>query len=160
MNLNNVNKTEGEFHPPSKKIAIVASRFNELVVEKLIAGAQDILIRHGVSPNQIDLIRVPGAFEIPVVCLATAKTNQYAGIITLGAVIRGETAHFDYVASAAANGVVQVQMQTGVPITFGVLTTQDTQQALARSGGTVGNKGAEAALALLETINVLGKIHD
>lgn len=150
----------GHFQAPAKKIAIVASRFNELIVDRLIAGAEDTLLRHGVKPEQIEIMRVPGAYDIPLVCLHAAKTGQYAGIVSLGAVIRGATAHFEYVAGCCANGVLQAQMQTGVPMTFGVLTTENMEQALARAGSTVGNKGSEAAAGLLEVINLLSKIND
>jgi 6,7-dimethyl-8-ribityllumazine synthase len=153
-----MNEIVGDFSVPTKKIAIVASRFNEFVVDRLIAGAKDILLRHGVKLSQIELMRVPGAYEIPIAALAAAKTGQYAGIIALGTVIRGETAHFDYVASGCTNGLMQAQLQTGIPMTFGVLTTENLEQAVARAGSTVGNKGTEAAVGLLEMISLLGKI--
>jgi 6,7-dimethyl-8-ribityllumazine synthase len=150
----------GEFYAPQKSIAIVAARFNEFMVERLIAGAQDTLLRHGVKAQQIELIRVPGAYEIPLACQRAAQTNRFAGVIALGAVIRGETAHFDYVAGGCANGLMQAQLKTEVPMTLGVITTEDKDQAIARAGSTAGNKGAEAAMALLEMISVLGKIND
>jgi 6,7-dimethyl-8-ribityllumazine synthase len=150
----------GEFHTPQGNIAIIASRFNEFIVDRLIHGAVDALVRHGVKLNQIDVIKVPGAFEIPIACQQAANTKRYAGIVTLGAVIRGETAHFDYVAGSCANGVLQAQLATQVPMTFGVLTTESIEQAVARAGSTAGNKGSEAALALIEMINLLGKIND
>lgn len=150
----------GELHAPQGNIAIVASRFNEFIVERLLNGAMDALVRSGVKANQIDVIRVPGAFEIPIACQQAALTKRYAGIVTLGVVIRGETAHFDYVAGSCANGVLQAQLATQVPMTFGVLTTESIEQAVARAGCTAGNKGAEAAIALVEMINLLGKIND
>lgn len=150
----------GEFHSPQGNIAIVAARFNEFIVDRLINGAVDALVRHGVKTNQIDIIRVPGAFEIPIACQHAANTKRYAGIVTLGAVIRGETAHFDYVAGSCANGVLQAQLSSKIPMTFGVLTTESIEQAVARAGATAGNKGAEAAIALIEMINLLGKIND
>lgn len=150
----------GDFAAPTKKIAIIAARFNEFIVDRLVAGAKDALLRHGVKLSQIELMRVPGAYEIPIACLAAAKTQQYSGIVALGSVIRGDTAHFDYVASGCANGLMQAQLQTGVPMTFGVLTTENIEQAVARAGSTVGNKGTEAAIGLLEMINLLGKIND
>jgi 6,7-dimethyl-8-ribityllumazine synthase len=150
----------GEFHTPHGNIAIIASRFNEFIVDRLINGAIDTLVRHGVKANQIDVIKVPGAFEIPIACQQAALTKRYAGIVTLGAVIRGETAHFDYVAGCCANGVLQAQLATQIPMTFGVLTTESIEQAVARAGSTAGNKGSEAALALIEMINLLGKIND
>ncbi len=150
----------GDFIAPKGNIAIVASRFNELIVDRLIAGAIDALKRHGVKENQIEVIRVPGAYEIPIACQAAAQTKRFVGIVTLGAVIRGETAHFDYVAGAAANGILQAQLATNIPMTFGVITTENIEQAVARAGSTAGNKGSEAAIGLLEMINLLGKIND
>lgn len=137
------------------KIAIVASRFNGEIVDKLIEGAEETLQNEGISKENIHLYRVPGALEIPVVCLHAAQSKQYAGIIALGAVVKGETYHFEYVAGPCCDGVMQVQLQTGVPMTNAVLTTVNREQALARAGGSVGNKGSEAASGLLEVINVL-----
>lgn len=150
----------GEFYAPQGKIAIVASRFNEFVVERLVHGAMDALVRHGVKASDIEIARVPGAYEIPLACQNLAQTKRYAGIIALGAVIRGATAHFEYVAGACANGILQAQLATNIPMTFGVITTENIEQAVARAGSTAGNKGSEAALALIEMINLLGKIHD
>lgn len=155
---NEITEIMCDYSVPAKKIAIVATRFNELVVDRLIAGAKDTLLRHGVKPAQIELMRVAGAYEIPMACLVAAKSNQYSGIVALGTVIRGATAHFEYVASACASGLMQAQLQTGIPMAFGVLTTENLEQALARAGSTVGNKGSEAAIALLEMINLLRKI--
>lgn len=155
---NQITEIMCDYSVPAKKIAIIASRFNELVVDRLIAGAKDALLRHGVKPAQIELMRVAGAYEIPMACLAAAKSAQYSGIVALGTVIRGATAHFEYVASACASGLMQVQLQTGIPIAFGVLTTENLEQALARAGSTVGNKGTEAAITLLEMINLLRKM--
>lgn len=149
----------GDLYAPQGNIAIVASRFNEFIVERLVSGAMDAFLRHGVKANQIEVIRVPGAFEIPIACQQAANTKRYAGIVTLGVVIRGETAHFDYVAGACANGVLQAQLSTNIPMTFGVLTTESIEQAVARAGSTAGNKGSEAAMALIEMINLLGKIN-
>ncbi len=150
----------GGFYTPAKKIAVVASRFNENVVERLVKGAIDILVRHGVQSQEIECIWVPGAFEIPLACQRVAQTNRFSGIVALGAVIRGATAHFDYVAGACANGITQVQLKTDLPIAFGVLTTDTIEQAIERAGSKAGNKGADAAMALLEMIDVLGKIND
>lgn len=150
---------EGNFLAPNGNIAIVASRFNEFFVENLVTGAKDMLCRHGVKESQIEIIRVPGAFEIPLVCQKVAETGRFAGIIAVGAVIRGSTPHFDYVAGACANGITQVQLKTNCPITFGVLTTDTIEQAIERSGTKAGNKGSECALALLEMINLLDKIN-
>ena len=142
------------------KVAIVAARFNGAIVDNLVKGAIDILTRSGLEQKNIDLVWVPGAFEIPIAALAAAKTGKYNGLVTLGAVIKGATAHFDYVASGATNGIMTAMQQTGVPITFGVLTTENLEQAIQRAGSTVGNKGAEAAMALLEMIDVLEQIHE
>lgn len=150
----------GDFSAPAGNIAIVASRFNDFIVERLIAGAQDTLLRHGVKPNQLEIIRVPGAYEIPLACQQLAITNRFVGIVALGVVIRGSTAHFDYVAGGCANGIQNVQLKTSVPITFGVLTTDTIEQAVERSGTKAGNKGSDCAVALLEMINLLGKIND
>ncbi len=150
----------GDLMTPQGNIAIVASRFNEFMVERLIAGAKDALLRHGVKEESIDLIRVPGGYEIPLAAQAAAKTGRYAGVITLGVVIRGDTAHFDYVAGGCAQGLMQAQLKTDIPMSFGVLTTENMEQAIARSGATAGNKGAEAAVALIEMMNLLRKIHD
>lgn len=150
----------GDFYTPKGNIAIVASRFNEFVVDRLVSGAMDALVRHGVKAGDIEIVRVPGAYEIPLACQNLAQTKRYAGIIALGVVIRGATAHFEYVASACANGVLQAQLATNVPMTFGVLTTESIEQAVARAGSTAGNKGSEAAMGLIEMINLLGKIND
>lgn len=156
--MTNAVEIGGTIEAPRGKIAIVASRFNEMVVNQLIAGAESGLTRHGMSVDQIEIMKVPGAYEIPLMCQQAAKSGRYVGIIALGAVIRGDTAHFDYVAGPCAQGIMQVQLQTGVPITFGVLTTENMEQALARAGGTVGNKGTEAAIGLLEVLGVLNKL--
>ncbi len=150
----------GDFYAPNGKIAIVASRFNDTIVNRLIEGAQDALLRHGVKASQIEVAKVPGAYEIPLACQRLAQTHRYDGIIALGTVIRGATAHFDYVAGACANGILQVQLATNVPILFGVLTTESIEQAVERSGTIAGNKGYEAAMGLLEMINLFGKIND
>lgn len=154
-----IRELSGELIAIKGTIAIVASRFNEIVVDRLVLGATDSLIRHGLARHQIELVRVPGAYEIPIVCQNLAQTGRYAGIIALGAVIRGATSHFDYVAGGCANGIMQTQLKTNVPISFGVLTTENQEQAFERAGSKAGNKGVEAAMALLETINLLGKIN-
>lgn len=149
----------GRYQAPKKKIAIIAARFNELIVDRLVDGAEDTLLRYGVKLDQIEILRVPGAYELPLVCLEAAKSGMYDGIIALGAVVRGATAHFEYVAGNCASGIMQAQLQTGVPMMLGVLTTEDMEQGLARAGSTVGNKGSEAAIGLLEMINLLDTIH-
>jgi 6,7-dimethyl-8-ribityllumazine synthase len=145
---------EGHLGPVAGRIALLASRFNELVVERLIAGARDALLRHGIADASLTLVRVPGAFELPWGAQRLAATGHYRGIVALGCVIRGDTAHFDYVAGGAANGLMQVGLAHGLPIGFGVLTVDTLEQALDRAGGKAGNKGAEAALAVLEQLHL------
>ena len=136
------------------RFALVASRFNEFIVERLVGGATDCIIRHGGTQAQIDLIRVPGAFELPLVALQAARSGQYAGIVLLGAVIRGGTPHFDMIANEVTKGAAQVSLETGVPVSFGVLTTESVEQAIDRAGTKMGNKGWEAAQSLLETVDL------
>ncbi|MDT3692776.1 MAG: 6,7-dimethyl-8-ribityllumazine synthase [Mucispirillum sp.] len=145
---------EGNFYGKGLKIAIVASRFNEFITKELIGGAEDTLLRHNVNTDDIDLYRVPGAFEIPSVCNKIAKSGKYDAVITLGAVIRGSTPHFDYVAAEVSKGVAAVSMQYNIPVIFGVLTTDTIEQAVERAGTKAGNKGSDAAMAALEMINL------
>lgn len=145
---------EGNFDGKGLKIAIVASRFNEFITKELIGGAEDTLLRHNVNTDDIDLYRVPGAFEIPSVCNKIAKSGKYDAVITLGAVIRGSTPHFDYVAAEVSKGVASVSMQYNIPVIFGVLTTDTIEQAVERAGTKAGNKGNDAAMAALEMINL------
>lgn len=145
---------EGNFDGKGAKIAIVASRFNEFITKELIGGAEDTLLRHNVNTDDIDLYRVPGAFEIPSVCNKIAKCGKYDAVITLGAVIRGSTPHFDYVAAEVSKGVASVSMQYSIPVIFGVLTTDTIEQAVERAGTKAGNKGSDAAMAALEMINL------
>lgn len=139
-------------HP--HKIAIVVARFNDVVTSRLLAGAQDGLTRHGVDPEAIDVAWVPGAFEIPTIAKLMASSGRYDGIITLGAVIRGETSHYDVVCEAVSRGVADIGLTTGVPTLFGVLTTDTVEQALNRAGVKSGNKGTECALDVLEMIDL------
>lgn len=141
---------------PGAHFYLVASRFNSLVVEPLIRGAEDALVRHGVNEANITLVRVPGAWEIPWACRQIAASGKADAIVALGAVVRGSTPHFDYVAGEVAKGVSQVSATTGVIISFGVLTTDTMEQALDRAGGKAGNKGADAALAALEMVSLRG----
>ncbi len=136
--------------PEGARFALVASRFNNFIVDRLVDGAMDALTRHGVRAEDCTLVRVPGSWELPIVCARLASTNQFDAIIALAAVIRGGTPHFDYVAAEVAKGVAQVGLQTGVPTTFGVLTTDTIEQAVERAGTKSGNKGFDAALAALE----------
>ncbi|HEU4669117.1 MAG TPA: 6,7-dimethyl-8-ribityllumazine synthase [Dyella sp.] len=149
---------EGNFATPQGRFAIVAGRFNGFVVEPLVAGARDALVRHGVKDDDIELIRVPGAWEIPFAAQKAAASGRYAAVIALGAVIRGATPHFDYVAGECAKGLARAGMDTGVPVAFGVLTTDSIEQAIERSGTKAGNKGADAALAALEMVNLYGQL--
>jgi 6,7-dimethyl-8-ribityllumazine synthase len=146
---------EGSFTTPPGRFALVAARFNGTVVEGLVAGALDGLRRHGVADDDIDLVRVPGSFEIPLVAQRLAASGKYAAVICLGAVIRGETSHYDHVAGEAAAGVARAALNTGVPVVFGVLTTETLEQAVNRAGGKSGNKGFDAALTAIEMVNLL-----
>ncbi|MFQ5712461.1 MAG: 6,7-dimethyl-8-ribityllumazine synthase [Candidatus Scalinduaceae bacterium] len=149
---------EGNLIGTSKTFAIVVSRFNNFITKKLLEGAQDCLVRHGTKENDIDVFWVPGACEIPITALRLAKNAKYNGIICLGAVIRGETPHFDYVSSEAARGITEVGLSTGIPTIYGVIATDTLEQAIDRAGARGGNKGAEAALAALEMVNLFDKI--
>lgn len=145
----------GKLQAKDLKFALVASRFNDLIVNRLIDGAVDFLTRHGANEDDLTLVRVPGAFELPKAAKKIAESNQYDGIVCLGALIRGETPHFDYIAAEATKGLAQVNLNSDTPIGFGVLTTDTTEQAMERAGIKSGNKGAEAASACLEMVQVL-----
>lgn len=149
---------EGKLVAGKGKFAIVASRFNEFIVSKLVSGAEDTLVRHGVDTDDITLVWVPGAFEIPLAALKLAQSSKYCAVLCLGAVIRGSTSHYDYVCNEVSKGVAQVNLQTGVPTTFGVLTTENIEQAIERAGTKAGNKGADAAIAALELANLLPQL--
>ena len=149
---------EGDFATPKGRFAIVAGRFNGFVVESLVAGARDVLVRHGVQDAAIDLIRVPGAWEIALAAGKLAASGKYVAIIALGAVIRGATPHFDFVAGECAKGLAQAALASGVPVAFGVLTTDSIEQAIERAGTKAGNKGADAAMAALEMVSLYGKL--
>ncbi len=149
---------EGDFSTPNGRFAIVVARFNALVTEALLAGCRDALSRHGVGEEQLDVAWVPGSFEIPVVARHLAESGRYAAVVCLGCVIRGETGHYDHVAGQASAGVMQASVATGVPVIFGVLTTETVEQALNRAGLKSGNKGAEAALAAIEMVNLLARL--
>ena len=140
------------------KIGIVAARFNEFIVSKLIAGAKDGLVRHDVAEENIDLAWVPGAFEIPLVAKKMAQSGKYDAVIALGTVIRGETSHYDYVCAEVSKGVAQVGLEAGVPVMFGILTTDTIQQAIERAGTKAGNKGYDCAMGAIEMINCLKQI--
>lgn len=149
---------EGDFTVGEGHFAIVATRFNRFIVDSLLEGAQDTLRRHGVADSEITLIRVPGAYEVPLVIDRVARSGQYQAIIALGCVIRGATAHFDYIAGQCAQGIAQLSLAHGMPIGFGVLTTDTIEQAIERAGTKAGNKGAEAALSALETASLLRRL--
>lgn len=139
----------------STKIAIVSSRFNDFIVERLVDGAVDALKRHNVADENITIVKVPGAFEIPVAAKRLAESKKFDAVICLGAVIRGSTTHYDYVCNEVSKGIAQVSLTTGVPVMFGVLTTENIEQAIERSGSKAGNKGSDCALGALEMINLL-----
>ena len=145
---------EGKLIAGKNRFAIVASRFNEFIVSKLIAGAEDTLVRHDVNTDDITLVWVPGAFELPLAALKLAQSGKYSAVICLGAVIRGSTSHYDLVCNEAAKGIAQAGLQTGVPVTFGVVTSDNIEQAIERAGTKSGNKGADAALTALELANL------
>jgi len=149
---------EGQLNAQGLKVAIVAARFNDFIVDRLISGAVDYLVRHGGSEDDLTLVRLPGAFELPIAAQKLARSGDYDGVVVLGAVIRGATPHFDYVCNECAKGVAQASMETGVPMGFGLLTCDSLDQAIERAGSKGGNKGVEAASALLETIRVLEQL--
>jgi len=146
---------EGQLRGEGLSIAIVVSRFNELVTRALLAGARDGLARHGVEPEGVDVAWVPGSFEIPLTARKLAESGRYQAVICLGAVIRGETPHFDHVANQASSGIARVALDTGVPIIFGVLTADTLEQAMERAGGKMGNKGYDAAVDAIEMANLV-----
>jgi 6,7-dimethyl-8-ribityllumazine synthase len=148
----------GQLKADGKKFAIVASRFNEFITEKLISGAQDMLTRHGASSDDISVYWVPGAFEIPAVAKKIADRKKIDGIICLGCVIRGATPHFDYVAAEVSKGVASVSLNGNIPVVFGVLTTESIEQAIERAGTKAGNKGADAATSAIEMVNLYSQI--
>jgi len=151
---------EGKYTEADGRYAIVAGRFNQFVVDSLVEGAIDALIRNGVSEDKIKVVRVPGAYEIPLIAQAVAEKGDVDAIVALGAVIRGSTPHFDYVAGESAAGLSKVQLDTGVPCAFGVLTVEDIEQAIERAGTKAGNKGAEAAMVAIEMVSVLKQISE
>lgn len=153
-----VKTIEGQLDAKGLKIAIVAARFNDFIVDRLISGAVDYLVRHGASKDDLTLVRLPGAFELPIAAQKLARSGSYDGVVVLGAVIRGATPHFDYVCSECAKGIAHASMESGVPMGFGLLTCDSLDQAIERAGSKAGNKGVEAASALLETVRVLEQL--
>lgn len=158
---NNIRTIEGDFTSASTAgahYALVVARFNSFIVDSLLAGAVDALVRHGVSEKNITVIKVPGAFELPLVAKRVARSGKYDAIIALGAVIRGSTPHFDYVAGECAKGLGQVGMEHELPVVFGVLTVDTIEQAVERAGTKAGNKGADAAMSAIELVSVLRRL--
>ena len=159
--LQNVNIIEGDFTPNDARYGIAVARFNEFIVESLLKGAIDSLHRHGVAAKNIDVMRVPGAYELPLIIQKMAEgkgDNKYDAIIALGAVIRGSTPHFDYVAGESAKGLSSVGMQHSIPVVNGIITTDTIEQAIERAGTKAGNKGSEAGLVAIEMVSLLSKI--
>jgi len=156
--MSNIKTFSGDFSAKDMKIGIVAGRFNDFVVENLISGAIDCLVRHGTDESDIELARVPGAVEIPLAVQRMANSGKYDAIIALGAVIRGGTPHFEYVAGECSKGLGQISLQSDIPVSFGVLTVDTIEQAIERAGTKAGNKGAEAAMGTIEMVNVLRQI--
>lgn len=149
---------EGILNASGLKVAIAAARFNDFIVDRLISGCVDYLQRHGLEAENIELVRVPGAFELPLACQKLAQSGKYDGIVALGAVIRGATPHFEYVCAEAAKGLAHVMLTSGKPVGFGLLTCDNIEQAIERAGSKGGNKGCEAAQAMLETVRVLEQL--
>jgi 6,7-dimethyl-8-ribityllumazine synthase len=156
--MDNIKVTQGDLLARDLRFALVAARFNDSIVESLVRGAIDVLLRHGASEKQIELIRVPGAFDLPPIVRRAAASRRFDAVIALGAVIRGATPHFDLVAGQCAAGLARASEETGVPVAFGVLTTDTIEQAIERSGTKAGNKGVDAALAALELANLLRRM--
>lgn len=151
-------KIEGNLVANGKKFAIVASRFNEFIVNKLVSGAEDAFLRHGVNSDDISLVWVPGAFEIPLAAQKLAKSGKYDAVVCVGTVIRGATSHYDYVCSEVSKGIANVGLSTGVPIIFGIVTTENIEQAIERAGTKAGNKGFDAAVSAIEMVNLFDNI--
>ena len=153
-----MNVFEGKVVSEGMKVGIVAARFNEFIVSKLVAGAQDALVRHDVKEEDIDLACVPGAFEIPLIASKMAKSGKYDAVIALGAVIRGSTTHYDYVCSEVSKGIANVSLNSDIPVMFGVITTENIEQAIERAGTKAGNKGYDCALGAIEMVNLIRNI--
>lgn len=154
-----INLLEGKVvAPEGMKVGIVASRFNSFIVQKLLDGAVDGLVRHGVEEENIDAVWVPGAFELPVIAQKMAENDKYDAVICVGAVIRGATTHYDLVANEATKGIAQIGLKTGKPVLFGVITTENIEQAIERAGSKAGNKGYDCALSAIEMVNLIKEI--
>ncbi len=157
--MNNINTIEGKVvAKKNMKVGIVASRFNEFITSKLLGGALDGLVRHGVEEKNITTAWIPGAFEIPVIAKKMAQTGKYDAVICVGAVIRGSTTHYDYVCNEVSKGIAHVSLETGIPVLFGILTTENIEQAIERAGTKAGNKGYDCALSAIEMVNVIDQL--
>ncbi|MDD2972399.1 MAG: 6,7-dimethyl-8-ribityllumazine synthase [Lachnospiraceae bacterium] len=150
-----MNKLEGKLVASNMKVGIVAARFNEFITNKLVGGAEDALLRHDVEGDNIDIAWVPGAFEIPLIASRMAKSGKYDAVICLGAVIRGNTSHYDYVCSEVSKGIATVSLNSDIPVLFGVLTTENIEQAIERAGTKAGNKGYDCAVSAIEMVNLI-----
>ena len=153
-----MNYIQGNLVAKEVKIGIVAARFNEFITSKLLSGAQDALVRHDVKDYNIDVAWVPGAFEIPLIADKMAKSGKYDAVICLGAVIRGNTSHYDYVCSEVSKGIAHVSLESGIPVMFGVVTTENIEQAIERAGTKAGNKGFDVAVGAIEMINLINNL--
>lgn len=157
--MSNINLIEGKVvAPEGMKVGIIASRFNEIIVSKLLGGAVDGLVRHGVAEKNITAVWVPGAFELPLAAKKMALSGNYDAVICVGAVIRGDTSHYDLVCNEAAKGIAQASLSTGVPVLFGIVTTENIEQAISRAGSKAGNKGYDCALSAIEMVNLLSQL--
>lgn len=153
-----MNELQKTMNGESLKIAIVVAEFNDFITSRLLEGAHKTLVKHGVKDDNIDLVHVPGAFELPLTSKTLAETNKYDSVITLGCVIRGSTTHYDYVCNEAAKGISHAGLSTGIPVIFGVITTENIEQAIDRAGAKVGNKGSDAAVTAIEMAGVIQSI--
>ena len=159
MKMKQINLVEGKvIAPEGMRVGIVAARFNEIIVNKLSGGAIDGLVRHGVEEDNITVVWVPGAFEIPLTAQKMAKSGNYDAVICVGAVIRGDTSHYDLVCNESAKGIAQGELATGIPVRFGIITTENIEQAIARAGSKAGNKGYDCALSAIEMVNLLKQL--
>ena len=156
--MNQIKTIDGHLNAADLKFAILATRFNDFIVDRLVGGAVDYLIRHGGSEENLTIVRVPGAFEMPLACKKLAASGKYDGVLALGAVIRGGTPHFEYVCAEATKGIAHCMLEHSTPIGFGLLTCDNIEQAIERAGSKAGNKGVEAAAAMLETIRVMEQL--
>jgi len=158
--MSDLQRIEGRLSAAGRRFAVVASRFNDAVVDRLVDGAVDCLLRHGAAEGDVTIVRVPGAWELPLALEKLAKTGRYDGLVALGAVIRGETSHFDFVAGEASSGIAAAARRSGLPVGMGLLTCETSEQARERAGGKAGNKGWEAALAAIEMADLFAQIEE